>query len=113
MAVLEHLEPNRVFSFFEQICAIPHGSGNTKALSDWLVGFARDRQLEHYQDELNNVIIIKEAASGYEAAPAVILQGHMDMVCEQAPDGAHEMARAGPRLRQGYGPGGFGPGGGG
>lgn len=86
MAVLEHLEPKNVFSFFEQMCAIPHGSGNTKAISDYLVAFAQERGLEHYQDDLNNVIIIKPATSGYENAPAIILQGHMDMVCAQAPD---------------------------
>lgn len=92
MAVLDHLEPKSVFGFFEQMCAIPHGSGNTKAISDWLVDFARQRGLEHYQDQLNNVIIIKEATPGYEDAPAVILQGHMDMVCAQAPDCAKDMA---------------------
>ena len=92
MAVLEHLEPKRVFSFFEQMCAYPHGSGNTKQVSDWLVSFARERGLEHYQDELNNVIIIKEATAGYENAPAVIMQGHMDMVCEKAPDCTKDMA---------------------
>lgn len=95
MAVLEHLEPQRVFSFFEQLCAYPHGSGNTKALSDYLAAFAKERGLEHYQDDLNNVIIIKEASAGYEQAPAVILQGHMDMVCEKAPDCTKNMALEG------------------
>lgn len=92
MAVLEHLEPKSVFSFFEQLCSYPHGSGNTMQVSDWLVRFARERGLEHYQDDLNNVIIIKEAAPGYETAPAVILQGHMDMVCEKSPDCVKDMA---------------------
>ena len=91
MAVLEHLEPRGVFRFFEEMCAIPHGSGNTKAVSDWLVDFAKQRGLEHYQDALNNVIIIKPAAPGYEDAPAVILQSHMDMVCAKAPDCAKDM----------------------
>ena len=95
MAVLDHLEPKGVFSFFEQMCAIPHGSGNTKAISDYLVAFAQERNLEHYQDELNNVIIIKPATPGYESAPAVILQGHMDMVCAQAPDCTKDMATEG------------------
>jgi len=92
MAILEHLEPKNVFRFFEELCAYPHGSGNTKQISDHLVRFAEERGLEHYQDELNNVIIIKEATPGYENAPAVILQGHMDMVCEQAPDCTKDMA---------------------
>ena len=95
MAVLDHLEPKSVFSFFEQLCAYPHGSGNTKQVSDWLVSFAKARDLEYYQDELNNVIMIKSASAGYEAAPAVILQGHMDMVCEKAPDCTKDMAAEG------------------
>lgn len=92
MAVLDHLEPRGVFHYFEELCAIPHGSGNTKLVSDWLVSFAKERNLEHYQDELNNVIIIKEASVGYENAEPVILQGHMDMVCEKAPDCTKDMA---------------------
>ena len=95
MAILEHLEPRGVFRFFEELCAIPHGSSNTKAVSDWLMGFARERGLEAYQDGLNNVIIIKEATSGYESAEPVILQGHMDMVCEKAPGCAKDMEKEG------------------
>ena len=91
MQILEHLEPKKVFSFFEALCAIPHGSRNTRAVSDWCVAFARERGLEYYQDGSNNVILIKPAAPGYEAAPAVILQGHLDMVCEKAPDCAKDM----------------------
>ena len=81
MAVLNHLEPQRVFRFFEELCAIPHGSGNTKAVSDWLVDFAKARGLRYVQDQLNNVVIFRDAAPGYESAEPVILQGHMDMVC--------------------------------
>ena len=95
MAILEHLEPRGVFRFFEEMCAIPHGSANTKAVSDWLMAFARERGLEAYQDQLNNVIIIKQATAGYENAPAVILQGHMDMVCEKAPDCEKDMEKEG------------------
>ena len=98
MAVLEHLEPKNVFHFFEEICAIPHGSGNTKRISDYLVSFAVQRGLEHYQDGLNNVIIIKPAAPGYEQSAPVILQGHMDMVCEKAPDCGKDMEREGLEL---------------
>lgn len=92
MDVLKNLEPQGVFRFFEELCAIPHGSGNTKAISDYLVGFAKERGLEHYQDELNNVIIIAPATPGYEEAAPVIIQGHMDMVCEKAPDCTKDMA---------------------
>jgi dipeptidase D len=95
MAVLEQLEPKRVFHFFEALCAIPHGSSNTKQISDYLVAFAQARGLEVHQDELNNVIIIKEATPGYEQADAVILQGHMDMVCEQAPSCTKDMSKEG------------------
>lgn len=95
MAVLEQIEPKRVFHFFEGLCEIPHGSGNTKQVSDWLMEFARERDLEAYQDEKNNVVIIKDATPGYENADAVILQGHMDMVCEKAPDCTKDMSREG------------------
>ncbi|MBP3676772.1 MAG: aminoacyl-histidine dipeptidase [Agathobacter sp.] len=86
MRVLENLQPARVFYHFEEIAKIPHGSGNTKQISDYLVAFAKEHNLEHYQDEINNVIIIKEATEGYENADAVIIQGHMDMVCEKESD---------------------------
>lgn len=95
MDVLNGIEPRGVFRFFEEISAIPRGSRNTKAISDYLVAFARARGLEHYQDALNNVIIIAPAAPGYESAAPVILQGHMDMVCESAPDCAKDMEREG------------------
>lgn len=91
MAVLEHLEPKSVFRFFEELCGIPHGSSNTKAISDWLMAFAKERSLEAWQDELNNVVIIKEATADYENVPAVILQGHTDMVCEKAPGCSKDM----------------------
>ena len=86
MRVLDQLEPKRVFSFFEDLCAIPHGSGNTKAISDYCVKFAQERGLEVHQDSLNNVVIVKPATPGYEAAPTVIVQGHLDMVAEKMPE---------------------------
>lgn len=95
MSVLSHLEPKGVFTYFEQLCAIPHGSGNTKQVSNWLVAFAQERKLPYWQDELNNVIICKAASSGYEASESVILQGHMDMVCEKAADCTKDMAHEG------------------
>ncbi len=95
MAVLDQLEPKNVFRFFEEMCAIPHGSYNTKAVSDWCVAFAKARGLEHYQDEMNNVILIKEASAGYEETEPVILQGHLDMVCEKAPGCEKDMDREG------------------
>ncbi len=93
--VIGNIEPKSVMSIFEAICSIPHGSGNTKLLSDWCVDFAAKRGLEHYQDELNNVIIIKEATPGYENAKPVILQGHIDMVCQQETDLEKDMSKEG------------------
>lgn len=98
MAVLENLEPKRVFHYFEEICKIPHGSGNTKAISDYLVGFAKEHGLAYVQDESNNVVIYKPATAGYENAPTVILQGHMDMVCEKRPDVEHDFTKDGLKL---------------
>ena len=95
MAVLEGLEPRGVLHWFEELCRIPHGSGNTQALSDYLVQFGRDRGLAVQQDELGNVILCKPGTPGYENAPAVMLQGHMDMVCEMAPGCTKDMAREG------------------
>lgn len=80
MGVLTGLEPNRVFHFFEEICSIPHGSGNVKQISDYLVNFAKERDLKYRQDEKYNVIIWKGGSAGYEASEPVVLQGHMDMV---------------------------------
>ena len=98
MAVLENCEPKRVFHYFEEICKIPHGSGNTKQISDYLVGFATEHGLKYVQDEMNNVVIYKEGTKGYENAPTVILQGHMDMVCEKRPDVEHDFTKDGLNL---------------
>ena len=95
MGVLEGLEPRRVFQFFEAMCAIPHGSRNCGAVSDWCVAFAKERDLESHQDQAGNVIIVKEASPGYEAAEPVILQGHLDMVCEKEPGCGKDMAKEG------------------
>lgn len=86
MSVLNGLEPKAVFSYFETICGIPHGSGNTGPIADYLVKFAQDRGLGWYRDEANNVVLTKPASPGYEAADTIILQAHTDMVCEKDPD---------------------------
>lgn len=98
MSVLENLQPQKVFHFFEEICNIPHGSRNTKQISDYLVQFAKDRNLTCYQDELNNVIIKKDATAGYEASEPIIIQGHMDMVCEKENDCDIDFEKDGIRL---------------
>ena len=89
---LEGLEPRSVFRFFEEICAIPHGSHHTKAISDYLVAFAKSHNLEYIQDESNNVILFAPGTCGMEDHAPVILQGHMDMVCEKDVDCPLDMA---------------------
>lgn len=98
MGVLSDLEPKNVFRFFEEITKIPHGSGNVGQISDYLADFARERKLFFIQDELKNVIIVKEATPGYEQEPAVILQGHMDMVAVKKPDCCLDMRTEGLRI---------------
>ena len=93
MAVLEGLKPEKVFQFFEYLCSVPHGSGNTKQISDLCVKFAEERGLRYMQDGYNNVVIWKDAAPGYESAEPLILQGHIDMVCAFEPDCGIDMAK--------------------
>ena len=83
MSVLANYEPKNVFSYFEKLCTIPRGSGNTDGVASYLVNFAKEHGLESYRDAANNVIIRKPASAGYENADTIILQGHHDMVCEK------------------------------
>lgn len=92
------LQPEKVFYYFEEISRIPRGSGNTKAVSDYCVNFAKDRGLYVRQDELNNVVIKKPATSGYEHKPGVIIQGHLDMVAEKDADCNHDFTKDPIRL---------------
>lgn len=96
---LESLTEHIVFRYFAEISKIPRGSGNEQAISDYLVRFAKDRDLEVIQDEALNVIIKKAAMSGYENVPTVILQGHMDMVCEKNQDTIHDFEKDPLQLR--------------
>lgn len=98
MGILEGVEPRPVLHFFEEICKIPHGSGNEAALSDYLKRFADERELYCIQDEWKNIIIVKEAAPGYEEEETLILQGHMDMVAVKAPDCDMDMEKEPLRL---------------
>lgn len=90
---LEGLEPKRVLEIFSDLCQIPHGSKNEKAISDYIYNFAKNLNLECYQDQANNLIIKKPASPGYENAPTVILQAHMDMVCEKNADVVHDFKK--------------------
>ena len=99
MAVLTGLKPEKVFSYFEKLCSVPHGSGNTKQISDLCVGFARELGLKYRQEACNNVVIWKDGSAGYEKSEPIILQGHIDMVCAKTDDCAKDMAREGLDLR--------------
>lgn len=99
MSVLENCEPKRVFYYFEEISKIPHGSKNTKEISNYLVSFAKEHQLRYVQDEYGNIVIYKAASAGYEKLPAVILQGHMDMVCEKEAGSNHDFEKDPLRLK--------------
>ncbi len=92
---LAGLEPADVFGYFEEICSMPHGSGNTKIISDYLVNFAREQGLRYTQDGDNNVIIWGEGTCGMEEHAPVIIQGHMDMVCEKDADCPIDMENEG------------------
>ncbi len=80
---LKGIAPESVFGYFEKLCSMPHGSGNTKIISDYLVSFAKEQGLRYIQDSWNNVIMFCPGTCGYEDHAPVILQGHMDMVCEK------------------------------
>ncbi len=99
MSTLSNVEPRKVFAFFERISQIPRGSGNVDGISNYLVEFANERGLEVYQDELKNVIIIKEATPGYEDQEPIILQGHMDMVAVKTPECPLDLKKDGLILR--------------
>lgn len=83
---LNELSPSEVFSYFEKICSIPHGSGNTGMIADYCLEFAKLHGLKARKDAADNVVIFKAGSSGYEDCEPVILQGHLDMVCEKEPD---------------------------
>ena len=93
MNPLQNTEPKEVFKWFYEISQVPRGSGNERAISDFLVKFAKDRNLEVHQDKAMNVIIKKPGTAGYEKAPTVIIQGHMDMVCEKDASSNHDFLK--------------------
>ncbi len=98
MYITENLEPKRVFKHFEDIARIPHGSGNEKAVSDHILAYAKGLGLDAVQDSANNLVIRMKASQGYENAPVVILQGHMDMVCEKNNETEFDFTKDGLKL---------------
>lgn len=93
MSVLGNLEPQGVFRFFEDICQIPHGTYNTKEISDYCENFAKERGLEVLRDEEDNIIIKKPGTAGYEESEPIIIQGHLDMVCDKTADSDHDFEK--------------------
>lgn len=96
--ILKEKDYKKVFHYFTEISAVPRGSRNNTAISNYLVDFAKQRGLEYFQDEFENVVIFKEATKGYENADAIILQGHMDMVCEKDLECNHDFLKEGIEL---------------
>lgn len=90
---LNTLKYPKVFEYFEEISNIPRGSGNTKEISNYIYNFGKDNGFETYQDDTNNVIIIKQANEGYEKKPAIMLQGHIDMVAEKDSTSIHDFLK--------------------
>ncbi len=98
MSILKNIQPERVFYYFEELSAIPRGSGNEEAAAKFVEHFAKEHGLAVTRDEANNVFITKPAAPGHENAPTVLLQGHLDMVCEKNSDVIHDFERDGIKL---------------
>ena len=96
---LESYDYKKVLYYFEQLTKIPHGSGNVEAISDYLAEFARNQGVRYVQDDARNVIMFKEASKGYENAPVVMIQGHMDMVCEKNAESDHNFETDALKLR--------------
>jgi len=95
---LEQMDYKGIFRYFSEISKIPRGSGNEEEISKYLESFAKSRNLEYNRDSANNIIMIKEATPGYENEPAIMLQGHMDMVCEKLKDSIHDFLKDGIKL---------------
>ena len=86
MSDLNNISPKEVFKYFEEISAIPRGSGNMQKIADYCVAFAEKHSLKFVRDNANNVIIYKNATKGFENSEPVILQGHLDIVCQKTAD---------------------------
>lgn len=99
MNTLKGLEPANVFAYFEKISSIPHTSFHEKELSDYCASFAKEHGFFYKQDDMGNVIIIKEATVGYEDAVPVMIQGHLDMVGDKTPDCTLDLEKDGLILK--------------
>ena len=93
MKITHGYEPREALEIFEDLCAIPHGSGNEKGIADYIENFAKARELFCLRDETGNVFVRKNATEGYENTPPILFQGHMDMVCEKNADSDHDFTK--------------------
>ena len=102
--VLGHLKPKRVWEIFEEICQIPRPSKKEEKILKYLVDFAVKNGLEYRQDKLGNLVIEKPAAKGCDGFPWVVLQSHVDMVCEKNADVEHDFDTdpIQPKIVEGY-----------
>ncbi len=97
--MLENVSPAAVFSYFERISSIPRGSGNCGGIADYIEGFARTKKFFFKRDSYNNIIVKKPGTELFQNRPAVMLQGHLDMVCEKKSGAIHDF-REDPLLLQ-------------
>ena len=91
--IIKNKFPEKLFNFFEEISAIPRGSGNEKGIADYLEAFAKERNLEYKRDDADNLFIKIGGSIGRENEDAVLLQGHTDMVCEKNSDTEHDFEK--------------------
>lgn len=96
--VINNLSPKMLYNYFEEICAIPHGSGNEAAIAQYICDQAESFGLWYKKDAYNNVLVKKPASAGSEDKPALLLQGHIDMVCEKNADTDFDFLKDGIRL---------------
>ena len=91
--IINNKEPKKLFEIFEDISAIPRGSGNEKGIADYIENFAKSRNLWYVRDEADNLLVRIEGSAGRENEDAILLQGHTDMVCEKNSDTEHNFEK--------------------
>jgi len=92
-SIISGYEPSSLFTYFEQISAIPRGSGDEARIADFLCAWAEEKGIDCIRDEKNNVFMTAPATEGYEDRPAILLQGHTDMVCEKEASSPHDFTK--------------------
>lgn len=98
MSEIKDIKPCRVWHYFEEISAIPRGSGNMRKIADYCENFAKMHNFEYIRDESDNIIIFKNGSAGYEESEPVILQGHLDMVCQKTEESSHNFEKDGIKI---------------